>query len=174
MKTLALFLLLPAAAAMAGENPLSDFNRIAYGQVKSWLLKSAEKMPEENYSFRPTEEIRSFGQLIGHVSDAQYLFCSAALGEKNPAPGIEKSKSSKADLIAALKDAQAYCDRAYNPMTDAQGVQMVKFMGMEMAKLSVICVNIAHLSEHYGNLVTYLRLKHIVPPSTEQMAAARK
>ena len=112
MKTLALFLLLPAAAAMAGENPLSDFNRIAYGQVKSWLLKSAEKMPEENYSFRPTEEIRSFGQLIGHVSDAQYLFCSAALGEKNPAPGIEKSKSSKEDLIAALNDAQAYCDRA--------------------------------------------------------------
>jgi uncharacterized damage-inducible protein DinB len=172
MKKLALFLLLPAAAAMAAENPLSDFNKIAFGQVKSWLLKSAEKMPEENYGFRPTDEVRSFGQIIGHVADAQYLFCSAALGEKNPAPNVEKTKTSKADLIAALQDAGAYCDRAFNTMTDAAGVEMTKLGTMPMPKLSVLSVTIAHLSEHYGNLVTYLRLKHIVPPSTEQMQAA--
>lgn len=176
LRTLLLCLLVPSAIALAQdkpataaaqENPLSAFNRRAYGQMKDWLIRSAEKMPEESYSFKPTEAVRSFGQLIGHVADVQYAFCSAVLGEKNPAPNIEKTKTSKADLIAALKDAFAYGDRAYNGMTDASAAQTVKFFRDDMPKLSVLSVNIAHVSEHYGNLVTYLRLKNLVPPSSE-------
>ncbi len=163
----------PAAAA-AQENPLSAFNKRAYGQMKDWLVRSAEKMPEEQYSFKPAETVRSYGQLIGHVADAQYMFCSVALGEKNPAPSVEKTKTAKADLIAALKEAGAYCDRAYNGMTDAQAAQTVKLFREEMPKLSLLSVNIAHLSEHYGNIITYLRMKNIVPPSTEQMSAPPK
>lgn len=161
----------PATGA-APENPLSAFNKRSYGQIKSWLLGSAEKMPEENYSFKPTDTIRSFGQLVGHVADAQYLFCSAVLGEKNPALKIEQTKTSKADLIAALKEAVAYCDKAYNGMTDASAAQMVKFFGGDTPKLSVLSTNIAHSAEHYGNLVTYLRLKNLVPPSSEPAAPA--
>jgi hypothetical protein len=86
-------------------NPYTAFNKFIYGGVKDIVLRSAEKMPEENYNFRPTEAVRSFGQILGHVADAQYLFCSIALGEKNPGLKIEETKTSKADLIAALKDA---------------------------------------------------------------------
>ena len=170
MRTLLLYLLATAAVAVAQDNPLSAFNKRAYGQVKVWLLGSAEKMPEENYTFKPTDAVRSFGQVVGHVADAQYLFCSAALGEKNPALKIEQTKTSKADLIAALKDAFAYCDKAYDGMTDATATQMVKFFGGDTPKLSVLTVNLAHSAEHYGNIVVYLRLKNIVPPSTESAA----
>lgn len=161
----------PAPAAAAQGNPLSAFNRRAFGQVRLWLVASAEKMPEESYGFKPVETVRSYGQLIAHVADAQYLFCSAALGEKNPAPGIEKSKTAKADLVAALKDAFAYCDRAYDGMTDASAAQTVKLFGGDVPKLSVLSVNIAHNAEHYGNLVTYMRMKNVVPPSSEAAGA---
>src|SRR5262245_48904967 len=97
----------PAAAAATPENPLSAHARMMYGGVKQILLRSAEKMPEESYGFKPTEAVRTFGQILGHVADSQYAFCSAVLGEKNPAPQVEKTKTSKADLIAALKEAFA-------------------------------------------------------------------
>ncbi len=158
---------LAPALVSAQENPLSAFNKTVYGAVKNILLHSAEKMPEENYSFRPTEMVRSYGQIIGHLADAQYLFCSAVLGEKNPAPNIEKTKTSKADLISALNGAFAYCDRAYDGMSDASAVQMVKFFGGDTPKLGVLTGNIGHSLEHYGNLVTYMRLKNIVPPTSD-------
>lgn len=156
------------AAALAQDNPLSTFNKGAYTRTKDMLLRSAEKMPEENYKFKPTDAVRSYGQIVGHVADAQYLFCSMALGEKNPAPDIEKTKTSKADLIAALKAGFAYCDKAYDTMTDASGAQMVKFFGNDAPKFGVLEVNNLHNIEHYGNIVTYLRLKNIVPPTSEQ------
>ncbi len=167
MRTLLICLLLPATVAVAQDSPFSAFNKRAYGQMKIWLLGSAEKMPEQNYNFKPTDAVRSFGQVIGHVADAQYLFCSIALGEKNPSLRIEQTKTSKADLIASLKDAFAYCDKAYDGMTDASATQTVKLFGGDMPKPVVLTANDMHLSEHYGNLVTYLRLKNIVPPSSE-------
>src|SRR4051794_13508144 len=123
MRTLLLCALATTAVAPAQENPLSAFNKRAYGQIKAWVAASAEKMPEASYTFKPTDSVRSFGQIIGHVADVQYAFCSPVLGGKNPAPGIEQTKSSKAELTAALKDAFAYCDKAYDAMTDAAGPQ---------------------------------------------------
>ena len=150
------------------QNPLSAWNKIAYARVKDILLKSAEKMPEENYSFKPVDTVRSYGQIVGHVADAQYLFCSIALGETNPAPNNEHTKTSKADLIAALSTAFAYCDKAYDGMTDATAVQTIKLFGNDAPRLSALTVNNMHNLEHYGNLVTYMRIKNIVPPSSEQ------
>lgn len=170
MRTLLICLLATAAVAMAQENPLSAFNKVAFARVKDILLRSAEKMPEENYNFKPTDAVRSYGQVIGHVADAQYMFCSVVLGEKNPAPKIEQTKTSKADLVAALKDAFAYCDKAYDGMTDAVAPQAVKLFGGDTPKLGVLTVNNMHNLEHYGNLVTYMRLKNIVPPSSEPAA----
>ena len=152
----------------APDNPLSTFNKVAYRRVKDILLRSAEKMPEENYSFKPVDTVRSYGQIVGHVADAQYTFCSIALGEKNPGLKIEQTKTSKADLIAALKDAFAYCDKAYDGMTDASAIQMVKLFGNDAPRLGALTVNNMHNMEHYGNLVTYMRMKNIVPPSSEQ------
>jgi len=101
------------------------------------------------------------------VADSQYMFCSAVLGEKSPAPKVEQTKTSKADLIAAIKEACAYCDKAYDSLTDASATGMVKFGGRDMPKLGVLTVNIIHSMEHYGNLVTYMRMKGIVPPTSE-------
>jgi len=150
------------------ENPLSTWNKYAYARVKDILQRSAEKMPEENYSFKPVDSVRSYGQIIGHLADAQYLFCSVALGEKNPGLDIEHTKTSKADLIAALNTAFAYCDKAYNTMTDATAVQTIKLFGNDAPRLSALTVNNMHDLEHYGNLATYMRIKGIVPPSSEQ------
>ncbi|HKI12236.1 MAG TPA: DinB family protein [Candidatus Acidoferrum sp.] len=162
-----LICLLAPAVALSQDNPLSTFNRTAYGAVKNILLRSAEKMPEENYNFKPTDTVRSYGQIIGHVADAQYMFCSIELGEKNPDLKIEQTKTSKADLIAALKGAFAYCDKAYDGMTDASAPQMVQLFGGDTPKLGVLTANNMHTLEHYGNLITYMRMKNIVPPTSE-------
>ena len=157
----------PAAPA----NPISASEKGFYSLVSGEVIAAAEKMPEENYSFKPTPEVRSFGQLVGHVADAQYGMCSTAIGESNPSKGIEKTKTSKADLVSALKEAVAYCNKAYDGMTDAKGAEVVKMMNYNVAKLTVLSVNTAHTDEHYGNMVTYLRLKGIVPPSSEKRPA---
>lgn len=156
-----------AAAPLTQANPFTAHTRLNYEGGKLVLLRTAEKVPEEYYGFKPTDAVRSFGQILGHVADAQYSFCSIARGEKNPLPNIEKTKTSKADLIAALRDSFAYCDRAYGGMTDSSGAEMVKLMGLDMPKLGALIGNNQHISEHYGNLVTYMRLKNIVPPTSE-------
>src|SRR5258708_3051677 len=156
---------------MVSQDPLSTWNKFAYARVKGMLLKSAEKMPEENYSFKPVDTVRSYGQILGHLADAQYTFCSMALGDKNPALDIEHTKTSKADLIAALNAAIAYCDKAYDGMTDASAVQTIKLFGNDAPRLSALTINNMHDLEHYGNLATYMRMKNIVPPSSEQPPA---
>jgi uncharacterized damage-inducible protein DinB len=155
------------AQAAPPANPISASEKGFYSFVSNAVLGAAQKMPEENYSFKPTPEVRSFGQLVGHVADASYMFCSQAMGEANPAKNIEKTKTSKADLVAALKDGVAYCNKAFDSMTDAKGAQLVKFFNFDLAKLTLFSINTAHTDEHYGNMVTYMRLKGIVPPTSE-------
>src|SRR6266446_122670 len=99
LRALLISLLAPGAAAVAEDRPLNAFNVKAYGYLKDVLIRTAEKMPEENYNFKPTEAVRSFGQIVGHLADAQYNFCSLALGETNPGLKIEQSKTTKADLV---------------------------------------------------------------------------
>jgi len=169
---LAVTLLTAQTANAQNANPLSAGAKRTYDIIKGYVTRAAEKMPEEHYAFKPTPDVRSFGQLVGHVADANYGFCSAAAGEKPPAGGfespIEKGQTSKADLQKALADSFAYCDKAHAGMTDAAGAATIKFFGGEMAKLSVLEFNTHHDFEHYGNMVTYMRLKNIVPPSSEK------
>jgi len=159
-------------AEQAPANPFSNYNKIFFARMKTVLISSAEKMPEENYNFKPTDTVRSYGQIVGHIADAQYNFCAMSLGETNPGLKIEETKTSKADLVAALKGALAYCDKAYDTMTDVSGLQTVKMFGMDMPKFGVLNINNAHDMEHYGNLVTYMRLKNVVPPTSEQAPPA--
>jgi uncharacterized damage-inducible protein DinB len=172
MKTLVLLFAVPLISisvyAQSASNPLSEGQKGLYNYLKGNLVKAAEKMPEENYGFKPTPDVRSFGQIVGHVADAQYMFCSNVLGDGMKPQAIEKSKTSKADLVKALNDSYAYCDKAYDGMTDARATEMAKFMGRDMAKLTLLSINNAHDDEHYGNMVTYLRIKGLVPPSSER------
>jgi uncharacterized damage-inducible protein DinB len=162
----------PATPAAPPANPLSGSAKRQYTQFKNFIIASAEKMPEENYGFKPADTVRGYGQIVGHVADAQYLFCSAVRGEKAPDLKIEQSKTTKTDLVASLKEAFAYCDKAYDGMTDASGSELIKFFGNDAPKLGVLYFNNMHNSEHYGNLVTYLRMKNIVPPSSEPRTPA--
>ncbi len=161
----------PAAQAAPPANPITASERGFYSFVSTAVVSAAQKMPEENYSFKPTPEVRTFGQLVGHVADASYNFCSQAIGEANPGKDIEKTKTSKADLVAALKDSVAYCNKSFDSMTDAKGGEMIKLFNFNLARLTVFSINTAHTDEHYGNMVTYLRLKGIVPPTSENQPA---
>lgn len=167
MNRSAFLVILCAASAFAQDSKvLATAQKGLHTMVANNLIRAAEKMPEDKFSFKPTDDVRSFGQIVGHVADAQYTFCSAAMGEQPSPRGIEKGKSSKADLVQALKDAVAFCDKAYD-LTDAQAAQPVKFFGREQPKLTVLSFKTAHDDEHYGNLVTYMRLNKLVPPSSE-------
>ena len=159
----------PAPAPPA--NPITVSERGLYSFMSGAVVKAAEKMPEENYSFKPTPDVRSFGQLVGHVADASYMFCAKAAGEENSPKNIEKTKTSKADLVAAIKEAVAHCNKAFDGMTDAKGSEMVKLFNFNLAKITLLSLNTAHTDEHYGNMVTYMRLKGIVPPTSENQPA---
>ena len=147
-------------------NPLSTEAKQAYTTVKNYILQSAAKMPEENYNFKPAPRVRTFGQILGHVAEEQYIYCGAARGEQKAAD-VEKTKTSKADLLAALQESFAYCDTAYDSLTDASAVEMVKRGERQRTRLWILWGNTVHDNQHYGNLVTYLRIKGLVPPSTE-------
>ena len=152
---------------------MSGHARALQSQVKVNVIKAAEKMPAEDYSFRPTPDIRSYAELIAHIADANYLFCSASLVEKNPGlkieEGVKKDPAKpKAAIVEALTASFAYCDKAYAAMTDQNAAEPVKFFGQDRARSGVLSFNTAHTFEHYGNIVTYLRLKKIVPPSSER------
>lgn len=140
--------------------------RSLWEQITAYITTAAEELPESTYAYRPTPEVRSFGQLIGHVAGAQHLICSAALGEPGGAEDeIERTRTTKADLVAALKESTRYCARAY-AQTDAAARQPTRLFGEERSRLYALALNATHNGEHYGNIVTYLRLNGIVPPSS--------
>lgn len=136
------------------------------GEVAGYLTKSAEQMPDADFAFKPTPEVRSFGQIIGHVAEVNYLLCSLALGEKNPGEGIEKGKTTKAELVDAVRASFSYCERAY-ALSDADATKIVNLWGEPKPRFSALTINLTHDWEHYGNIVTYLRLKGRVPPSSQ-------
>jgi uncharacterized damage-inducible protein DinB len=159
------------APAGAPANPITVSEKGLYNFVVGAAVKAAQKMPEENYSFKPTPEVRSFGQLVGHLAEEQYFFCALATGDTVAPKDFEKTKTSKADLIAALQGGVEYCNQQFAKMTDAKGAELTKFMGFPMARMTILSLNTAHDDEHYGNMVTYMRLKGLVPPTSEQQAA---
>lgn len=164
----------PTSSGAKKSDPLISQNKMMYGVMKTWLLSSAEKMPDEDYGFRPTESVRSYGQILGHIADQQYLQCSRVLDEKDPNPQLEKNVTSKTEMIVALKAVFSYCDRAYESVNEETADQIVRFGPQEFPKLGVLVINLLHSTLHYGNLITYMRLKNIVPPSSEPPFARRQ
>ena len=139
---------------------------------KGDLLKAADRMPAEDYEFKPTPQVRTFSQLLAHIIDAQMGFCSAAKGE--PRKINAASKNSKADLVAALKESFATCDGVFDSLTDATAVEMVNGIigspptppGQTRTRLSTMWNVVRHSNELYGYMAVYLRLKGVVPPTS--------
>lgn len=176
-RAIPLFLVLCAAPAAAQQtvSATSANPAFAVGTTKymwelmtNYVTKAAEQMPEADYSFRPTPNVRTFGQMIGHVAGAQNMICAAALGEKGNGDDIEKSTTTKAGLIAALRASTEYCQRAY-AQSDAASEGATTLFGSPSTRLRALVLNATHNSEHYGNLVTYMRIKGMVPPSSQPM-----
>jgi hypothetical protein len=147
-------------------NPVVAEAKQMYTGVKNNLMRMAEKMPEENYSFKATPDVRTFGQLVGHVADSQARTCSTvASGEAKPLNAGQKT--SKADLVAALKESFSMCDAAFDSMSDTTASQMIKMGRGERSKLGALIGTVSHSNEEYGYMAVYMRLKGVVPPSSE-------
>jgi uncharacterized damage-inducible protein DinB len=157
----------PLSAQAGPANPSVSTVQWMSEAMANNILKSAEQMPEEKYSYRPTPEVRSFGEIVGHVAGAQNMICAIALGEDPPAEdAVEKSVTTKAGLVEALKASIAYCGKAF-AQSDAASQQPVEMFGMKTTRLGALVLNATHNGEHYGNLVTYLRINGMVPPSSQ-------
>ncbi len=148
----------PGMAAMHGQ----------WKQVTGFIAKAADQMPEADYTYKPVATVRTFGQLVAHVAGAQGSICAAALGEKERAEdAVESGTMTKAAITAALKETTALCDRAYR-MSTADAVKSTMLFGSSMKRMDAIALNAVHNGEHYGNIITYMRMKGMVPPSSQR------
>lgn len=162
------FFVVCASAAASAQATLTTDIKNDYHTIRDYFIRSAEKMPEEKYSFKPSPDVRSFAQQMAHVADDQYNLCMPAMGEtrKDEYQHIEKTLSSKTDLVPALKAAFAYCDSAYDSLNDANSVKPSSGKSGRN-RASMLNWNLWHTWEHYGNIVVYLRMNGPVPPSSE-------
>jgi hypothetical protein len=167
-------------AQMGGGQPpqtigLAQGIQRSYENVKRNLTEMAAKVSEADYKFQPTPEIRTFGQGVGHVANAQFGACAAAQGVANPNQGNDnEKKTTKAEFVKALADSFALCDKAYAMLSDANAVEHVKQGNNQVARGSILANNNAHSNEMYGTLAVYMRLKGMVPPSTERQQQMRR
>src|SRR5260370_10477347 len=160
-----LIVLFAVRRLMAQSNAVIAEQKDTYTANKTNLIKAAEKMPEEAYSFKPTPEMQTFGERIAHIAN-QIGTCSAMTGERKPSPAA--GKTSKADLVAALKASFDACDAAWDSMNDKSALEMIAARGGQRSKLGVLIGNTTHDVEMYGYLSVYMRLKGVVPPSSDR------
>ena len=161
----------PAAPAAQTTPPyLGEIKQYYYETVKRNLTAMVDRMPEEHFTFKPVAEVRSFGEAVAHVADAQARNCNLASGAGSKTLDADKKKT-KAELVAALKESFAICDAAFAALTDERAREMVKMgdSGFQLSKLSLLVSMISHSNEQHGYMAVYLRLKGIVPPATEFM-----
>ncbi|HUA85225.1 MAG TPA: DinB family protein [Bryobacteraceae bacterium] len=158
-----------ASFVCAQENPQTAPLKQAYESIKNNFTKAAEQMAEDNYSFKPTPELQNFGQRVAHIADSNARTCGAIKGERKSVGAAEKT--SKADLVSALKESFDYCDSVFNSLTDADAAKMVQMgRGGARPELSTLWGLVVHDNEVYGTMTVYMRLKGVVPPSTAERA----
>lgn len=159
-----------AVTLCAQSNPLTSAVKQNYTGVKNNILKAAEKMSDADYSFKAGEGSRSFGEIVTHIAQVQGALCA---GAKNENKQFDVSKADKASAVAVLKDTIAYCDSAYDALTDANASEMGKMFGRDQPKFNILNFNVIHDNEMYGQMAVYLRAKGQVPPSSEGRGPAR-
>jgi hypothetical protein len=168
---LSLLLVAGVSTVYGQSNPLTTELKANYNNIKNNVLRGAEKMPEENYSFKPAPESRTFGEVVTHIATVQAALCASAKGETKQLDG---TKTSKADAVALLKESVDYCDPIYNAMTDASGLETGKMFGRDRTKFGILDFNVIHDNEMYGTMAVYLRAKGVVPPSSEPRGNNKK
>jgi uncharacterized damage-inducible protein DinB len=167
-------LVLCAAVAQAQEaNPQVASAKAFYSYMKGNVTKTAEKVPAARYAYKATPKVRSIGQLLAHIADAQNAFCGIVKDGKAVTKDVEKTAKTKKEISEALSDSFTLCDAVWAGLTDANSAEIVQFRG-PVTKLALMSFDTAHGLEHYGNLVTYMRLIRIVPPSAEEASAPAK
>jgi hypothetical protein len=156
------------AAMLSAQSPnLVTENRPAYNNVKNFITRAAEKMPEDAYSFKPTPELQSFAQRVAHIATSNMGTCSPLTGERKQSDAA--SKTAKADLVAALKASFDACDAAWDAMNEKTSMETVAGRGgAQRSKISVLIGNTMHIDEVYGTMTVYMRLKGVVPPSSDR------
>lgn len=164
--TIPIFAIALSGMLSAQDNPLSTEAKLAFNGIKNNLTKMAEKMSEENYAFKATPDVRTFGGLVGHVADSALRTCTTVSGAAKTGQA-EKTMTKKAELVAALKEAFAACDVAFETFTDANATEMITSPRGKRTKLGMLVGNTTHLNEEYGYMAVYMRLKGVVPPSSE-------
>jgi uncharacterized damage-inducible protein DinB len=170
----ACLVVMPRAARGQGHDSsaISQAIKTQWEGAKQNIRESADQFAEADYAFRPVESVRTVGQMLAHVAGANYVFCAAARGERSPHPEdqFEKTLKAKADIVKALADSFAYCDPAYSGLNDMRAAEMIAepFGTGRSARAAALMGNTGHLQEHYGNLVTYFRIKGMVPPSSRR------
>lgn len=162
----------PRPAAAQGSPERSDPSIAAmkanWKQVIGFITAAADELTEADYAYRPVSTVRTFGELIGHVAGSQNMICAAALGDKQPAEdAVEKAAKTKAALVKALKESNAYCEKAY-AITASQAGMSVELFGAPSTRAGALALNAVHDGEHYGNIITYMRMKGMVPPSSRR------
>ena len=169
-----LLLAFAAAPLLAQEQQGADPSRASVAAARaSWLtahnylVRSAEQMSEADFAFKPVATVRSFGQIVAHVADDETGWCAQILGEPMKQTQYEKRLTAKADIVKAIRDAGTYCEKAYG-LTDSQATGVTTIWGGQQPKIKGLMDNAAHDWEHYGNIVTYLRIKGMVPPSSQR------
>jgi uncharacterized damage-inducible protein DinB len=156
----------PVRAQQAAPDFAVSTARTLWQGLTGYITTTAEELTEDQYAYRPTAAVRSFGEMFGHVAGAQYMICAAALGDPpREEAEVERTAKTKAAIVAALKASTEYCARAY-AQTDEAARQPVTLFGQKSTRLWALTMNATHNGEHYGNIVTYLRMNGIVPPSS--------
>ena len=163
--SLAALAVLIAAPAAAQQQTAVGSVQPLYELVRGYIQRAAEQVPEAEYSFQPTPEVRTFGRLLGHIANARYMFCSMIKGEENPAGRNFEEVTVKADLVAAVTASALYCDEAY-AISDARALEALTLFDRPTSRLGALVLNAMHDMEHYGNIVTYMRIRGMVPPSS--------
>ncbi len=162
-----------ASPSFAQNKVLAEALMRMHAGVSRNVAEAAEKMPEADFAFQPSKDVRTFGGFVGHVANAEFSYCSRARGEANPNKEDFEKMMGKAGLVAGIKAAAAYCDGVYKAMTDQSLSELVTMGQSQQPRGQILVQNISHSNEHYGNLVTYMRIKGLVPPSTERATAPR-
>lgn len=163
----AVFVLSTTGVASQAADPSTASVKGTFDLIRGNIMKAAAQVPEEMYAFKPTPDVRSMGALFAHIAQANFMICGAASGEKPSMTDIEKTKTTKQELGEALEASFKFCESAFAGLTGARANEAVKVpLPGEHTRLGVLAFNNAHAFEHYGNIVTYMRLKGMVPPSS--------
>ena len=141
-----------------------------YATLKRNITGSAEKMPAEHFAFKPVPEVMSYAEVLTHIVETQYGYCSTVKGAANPDASLNFKVTDKAAVGQLVKDSFAYCDDAFAAVTNENALEMLTRGSApnqrQLARVNQLTQLIVHGNEHYGNLVTYMRIKGIVPPSS--------